>query len=284
MKEVPVSQLRNASKATLLIVGACLVALFAAAGCSSGGGSGGQATSPASADPGQLESADWRATEIGGSPVLSGADAPEVTAVFAAGDLSGSGGVNRYAATYEATTDGGMTISQPGATLMAGPPKAMAQEAAYFAALKKVTGFTVTADSLTLIDDQGTVLVRFEAVAPVALQGTIWKALAYNNGKEALVSVAAGSEITAEFGADGMLIGNASVNHYSTKYSASDGTMTIMPDIVTTKMAGPEKLMKQEAAYLAALPQAADYTIEGDELWLRGNEGAVLAQYVAAPE
>jgi len=60
--------------------------------------------------------------------------------------------------------------------------------------------------------------------------------------------------------------------------------MTIMPDIVTTKMAGPEKLMKQEAAYLAALPQAADYTIEGDELWLRGNEGAVLAQYVAAPE
>jgi heat shock protein HslJ len=269
------------ASALALIVGASVITMLTVAGCSSGTG-GGSTTGPS--DAALLQAAGWRATEIAGSPVLSGADAPEVTAVFAAGDLSGSGGVNRYAAAYEVTTDGGMTISQPGATLMAGPPKAMAQEAAYFAALEKVTGFTVTADSLTLIDGQGTVLVRFEAVTRVVLQGTTWKALAYNNGKQALVSVAAGSEITAEFGADGKLSGNASVNHYSTKYSASDGTMTIMPDIVTTKMAGPEELMKQEAAYLAALPQAADYTIEGDELWLRGNEGAVLAHYIAAPE
>ena len=39
--------------------------------------------------------------------------------------------------------------------------------------------------------------------------------------------------------------------------------------------------MKQEAAYLAALPTTATYTIEGGELWLRDANGAAVAHYVA---
>ncbi len=57
--------------------------------------------------------------------------------------------------------------------------------------------------------------------------------------------------------------------------------MTVDPEIATTMMAGPEELMTQEAAYLAALPKTATYTIEGDELWLRDADGAALAHYVA---
>lgn len=57
--------------------------------------------------------------------------------------------------------------------------------------------------------------------------------------------------------------------------------MSIDAQIITTKMAGPLELMKQEAAYLAALPQTVTYTVEGDELWLRDAEGAALAHYVA---
>ena len=154
-------------------------------------------------------------------------------------------------------------------TMMAGPPEAMAQETAYFAALTKVTQFAVTADSLTLTDDEGTVLVRYAVVQPTTLEGTEWDALAYNNGKGALQSLAASSAITATFGSDGSLTGKAGVNRYTTTYATSDGAMTIDAAIATTKMAGPEELMKQEAAYLAALPQTATYTIEGDELSLR---------------
>ena len=98
--------------------------------------------------------------------------------------------------------------------MMAGPPKAMAQETAYFAALTKATLYAVTADSLTLTDDQGTVLVRYSVVQPTALEGTEWDALAYNNGKGALQSLAASSAITAEFGSDGTLAGNAGINRY----------------------------------------------------------------------
>jgi heat shock protein HslJ len=86
------------------------------------------------------------------------------------------------------------------------------------------------------------------------------------------------------FGEDGRLTGDASVNRYTTGYTTSGETMSIDAAIATTRMAGPEELMRQEAAYLAALPQTATYSIEGDDLWLRDADGAALAQYVAAPD
>jgi heat shock protein HslJ len=257
------------------------LSLLAVAGCSSSAGPG---ASPSSADNSKmLEGKAWKATEIAGVATVLSGKGTEVTAEFSAGALSGSGGVNRYTATYEAKPGDQITISQPAATLMAGSKAAMAQEQAYFAALVKAAKYTVTADSLTLLDDQGATLVRYVVVQPTALQGTEWDALAYNNGKGALESIAAGSRITAAFGADGRLAGNASINSYSTTYQASqsgDG-MTIDAKIVSTKMAGPADLMRQEDAYLAALPKTAVYSIEGDELWLRDSTGAALAHYVA---
>jgi heat shock protein HslJ len=257
------------------------LSLLTVAGCSSSTGSG---TSPSSADTSRmLEGKAWKATEIAGvANVLSG-KGTEVTAEFSAGALSGSGGVNRYAAIYEAKPGDQITISQPAATLMAGPEAAMAQEQAYFAALVKAAKYAVTADSLTLLDGQGATLVRYVVVQPTALQGTEWDALAYNNGKGALESIAAGSRITAKFGADGKLGGNASINSYSTTYSASQsgGGMTIDARIVSTKMAGAADLMRRENAYLAALPKTATFSVEGDELWLRDSTGAALAHYVA---
>ena len=273
------NHLWNASKVTL-VVGACLIGALAVAGCGSGGSSDGGGGD----DVTLLEAADWQATEIAGQAALSDAEAADVTAVFAAGELSGSGGVNRYTATYETTADGAITISAAAATLMAGPPAAMEQEQAYFAALEQVAGFSATADSLTLTDEQGEVLVQYEARQPTALQGTTWEALAYNNGKQALVGLEASSTITAVFGDDGSLTGDASVNRYTTAYTTSGETMSIDAAIATTKMAGPEKLMRQEAAYLAALPKTATWSIEGDDLWLRDADGAAQAHYVAAPD
>ena len=275
------NHLWNASKVTLVIVaGVCLIGALAVTGC----GADASSEEGGGDDVGLLEAADWQATEIAGQAALSGAEAADVTAVFAAGELSGSGGVNRYSATYEIGADGAITISTPAATLMAGPPAAMEQEQAYFAALEQVAGFSVTADSLTLTDDQGAVLVQFEARQRTALQGTTWQALAYNNGRQALVGLEESSAITAVFGDDGSLTGDASVNSYTTGYTTSGETMSIDAAIATTKMAGPEKLMRQEAAYLAALPETATYSIEGDDLWLRDADGAALAHYVAAPD
>jgi len=260
------------SRAALSIVAVGLVALasLVSSGCSSG------------ADNSKaLEGKVWKATELSGVTAVVAGKGAEVTAEFAAGKLSGSGGVNRYTAAYETQSGDKIKISQPAATLMAGPPQAMAQEQAYFAALTQATKYAVTADSLTLMDDQGTTLVRYAVVQPTTLEGTEWDALAYNNGRGALQSLAAASAITATFGSDGSLTGSATINRYSTTYTTSGGTMSIAAQIVSTKMAGPADEMQQEAAYLAALPKTATYTIEGDELWLRDSAGAALAHYVA---
>ena len=269
---------RISSRFVLMIAGVGVIALavLVSSGCSSGGSGGTTAD-----DSKALEGKVWKATEIAGVTTVLTAKGAEVTAAFAAGELSGSGGVNRYNAAYETKSGNLITIAQPAATMMAGPEAAMAQEQAYFAALTKAAKYTVTADSLTLLDDQGGTLVRYAAVQPTALEGTEWDALAYNNGKGALQSLAASSAITATFGSDGSLAGNASINQYSTSYTTSGDAMSIAAQIVSTKMAGPEDLMKQEAAYLAALPKTATYTIEGDELWLRDATGAALAHYAA---
>jgi heat shock protein HslJ len=256
-----------------IAVGAVSLALLASAGCSSG-----TATDNSKA----LEGKIWKATEIAGVTTVLATKGYEATAAFASDAVSGSGTVNRFSAGYTTEAGDKITIAQPAATLMAGPPDAMAQEQAYFSALEKATRFAVTADSLTLTDDEGATLVMYVAVQPTALTGTEWQALATDNGKGGLQSLAASSEITAVFAADGSLTGNASVNRYTGAYTTSGaGQMAVEPQIMTTKMAGPEDLMAQEAAYLAALPRTATYTIEGDELWLRDADGAALAHYVA---
>jgi len=276
-----VTRFCSRSALSLVAVGLVALASLVSSGCSSGAGSSASPSSTGADNSKALEGKVWKATEISGVTTVLTEKGTEVTAAFVAGKLSGSGGVNRYTATYETQSGDKITISQPAATLMAGPPEAMAQEQAYFAALTKATKFAVTADSLTLMDDQGTTLVRYAVVQPTTLEGTEWHALAYNNGKGALQSLAASSAITATFGSDGSLAGNASINQYSTTYTTSGDAMSIDAQIVSTQMAGPADLMKQEAAYLAALPQTATYTIEGDELWLRDADGAALAHYVA---
>jgi len=157
----------------------------------------------------------------------------------------------------------------------------MAQEQAYFDALARATRYAATVDSLTLLDDEGTALVRFEVVQPASLEQTEWQALSYNNGKGGLQSLVAGSAITAVFGQDGRLAGNASVNRYSAGYTTTGDRLTIDDAIVRTEMAGPEELMRQEEAYLAALPTTATYAIDGDDLWLRDKDGAAIAHFRA---
>jgi len=255
-----------------LVLLAGLPLLAAACGSSSAGSGALQA----------LEGKLWTATQIDGVAQVLPTDQFASTATFKGGTVSGTGAVNRYSGAYTASDDGALQIQQPASTLMAGPPEADAQEQAFFAALTKTQRFEVSGETLKLFGSGDTLLITFAETQPTQLTGTTWKATAYNNGKEALVSLAADSEITAVFAEDGRLGGTASVNTYSTTYTTGDGgAMTIADQIAATQMAGPEELMTQEQAYLAALPLTATYSLEGDQLWLRDADGAALAHYTA---
>lgn len=219
-----------------------------------------------------LEGATWmlvamRGADVGLQPVTAGV---QTTAAFAGGTVGGNGGVNQYSGTYKASGDGQMTIELGPSTLMAGPEPAMTQEAQYFALLPKTQEFIVTAESLQLMDGAGVALMRFEPLAQTAFQDTEWSCTGYNNGKDAVVSLVPDSEITAQFLASGQLTGSAGVNMYNGTYKVIDDALQIGP-LATTKMAGPEKLMQQESAYLTALAKVTRYRIDGAVLTLLGG-------------
>ena len=95
------------------------------------------------------------------------------------------------------------------------------------------------------------------------------------------MSVIIGTQITAVFGEDGVLTGNAGCNDYSAPYEADDqGNISIGPAITTFKECSePEGVMEQEQQYLAALGTAATYRMEGDTMEMRTAEGARVASF-----
>jgi heat shock protein HslJ len=224
----------------------------------------------------------WQATQVrtakGMVPAPS-AIAP--TSEFASGKISGTAGVNRYSGTYATKPGDKITITLGPMTLMAGPPAAMAIEQAFIEALKSAKKYTVTETTLTLQDDSGETLVSYEVLKETPLVGTKWNCIMYNNGRGGFQSVIATSTITAVFGEDRSLTGNAGVNNYNGKYSADNGAIKIDMAIASTMMAGDPEVMAQEAAYLAALPKATVYKIEGSTLTLRDAEGAAMVGYEA---
>ncbi len=195
------------------------------------------------------------------------------------GKASGSAGCNRYSGTY--TVSGNkMQISSPLATTtMACAQEIMDQENAYLKALGEVKSYSVSGEQLALKDGSHNDLLVYEAQSQ-ALQGTSWDVIGYNNGKQAVTSVLAGTTLTAEFGKDGTLSGNGGCNTYSGPYQVNGNQITIGPLISTMMACGdPAGVMDQETQYLAALQSAATYQMDGTALELRTKDGALAADF-----
>jgi putative lipoprotein len=238
------------------------------------------AASPKAADDSKLlEAHQWKVATLAQAAVNS---APPLTAQFAAGQLTGSTGINRYQAAYVTQPGNLISIKVGPMTLAAGTPQAMALETAYLKALSEAKSYTVDATKLTLADSAGKALVTYEVFTPTSLTGTEWDLVMYNNGRQGFQGVLATVTTTAIFGEDGTLSGNGGVNQYHTTYKTSGSTITIAGPIAATMMAGDPAAMEQEAAYLKMLPEATTFKIEGDELMLRrSSDDAAIAQYRA---
>ena len=218
-------------------------------------------------------------TTLNGQPALKDTT---VTLNFEAGRVSGSDGCNRYNTTYAA--DGtNLLFDQPIATtMMACPEPIMVQATAYLQALGQTATYQNDGQQLSLLDASGKELVTFAAQSS-ELGGTSWIVTGYNNGKQAVVSVMLDTTITANFGADGNLSGNAGCNEYSAPYQTTGPKITIGQGISTMKFcASPEGVMDQEQQYLAALQTAATYRIDGTTLEMRTADGALVASFQKA--
>ncbi len=199
--------------------------------------------------------------------------------VFAGTEASGSSGCNRYSGPY--TLDGNsITVGPFESTLMACEEPLMAQEAAYLAALQSAAEFDIEGSTLTLLDADGAEVAVYEAdMTP--LTGEVWLCTGYNNGQQAVVSVALDTTITIEFSEHDKATGSSGCNTYDSEYEIDDEGGMTFSQIAVTEMfcASPDGIMAQEEAFLGALEMTGAYEIRGDTLTLRTAEGAAAATF-----
>lgn len=222
---------------------------------------------------------DWQLVTVGGAPAIAGSEA---TMLLAGGAVTGTTGCNRYNGSYTLSGTDGIKFGPLASTMMACVGPVMVQEQAFNAALTATTAYSLSGEVLTFKDAAGKELATFKPRVSTSLSGSTWVATGINNGRQAVQSVVTGTEVTAVFGADGILSGNAGCNTYSAAYTVDGSNMTIKAPASTRMFcAEPAGVMEQEAAYLAALAQVATYRIDGNRLELRAADGALQAGYTA---
>lgn len=204
------------------------------------------------------------------------------TLQLAADRISGNGSCNRYFGSYSLTSDR-LSIETGGATMMACLPEIMQQEQAFWAALDQVATYSFNdAGNLQLQDNEGQVLLTFQAFVSPPLAGTLWELEHYNNGRGGLASAIAGSQITVRFDEAGQMAGTAGCNRYTARYEATPDQLSLTPIASTKRLcAHPDGVMEQESAYLQALATVATYEIEANQLTLRNSAGTVMARFRA---
>lgn len=113
-----------------------------------------------------LEGTPWTLLSYDDGGSLTDVDqGVEATALFEEGQVSGSGGCNRFTAGYTREGDA-LTIDPAATTLMACPEPASSVEAAVLAALDRTASFATDEATLTLSDADGTTLLVFAETGP----------------------------------------------------------------------------------------------------------------------
>ena len=259
------------------LAGLFLLGMIAAAVAGASGTSGGNGTGGATDD--SFTGTAWNLVALAGEEVDPAL--PVVTLRFETdGAMSGFDGCNRYRGSF--SVDGtAIHIPMEMATTRAACRELLERRASTYAgALVRAVSFTIDANRLRLRDSGGNEVAVFEA-GYLTLAGTSWEVIAYNNGKQAVVSVLGGTRITAQFGDDGRVTGSAGCNQYFAEYQGTNGSITIgLPGATRRFCAEPEGIMDQEAHFLEALYSANALRLDGERLALRTSGEALAVNLV----
>jgi heat shock protein HslJ len=113
------------------------------------------------------------------------------------------------------------------------------------------------------------------AVAAPALDGTDWKL------QRSSTFQTQGVVVTLEFG-KGRVTGSGGCNNYGGPYRVQGSSITIGPDLMSTKVACPPPADGVEQRYLAVLPTVKRFTVEDDTLQLADADGKTLLDFTRA--
>jgi heat shock protein HslJ len=230
------------------------------------------AAEPPAGDPPRLDGTAWVLAELPGHARVPGSS---ITLRFEDGRASGTDGCNRYSFAYTGTGSK-LDFAPSGiSTQMACAPDLTQQAAAFTTSLTRTRAFGMVSGQLQLFDSEGAVVARFDP-QPEGLAGTAWIVTGYNNGRQAVVSVLNGTELTMEFAADGRVAGSAGCNRYTGSFKQDGKTLSFGPAAATRRMCvEPEGVMEQEQQFLKALETVATVRLEADRAELRTADDAL---------
>ena len=138
------------------------------------------------------------------------------------------------------------------------------------AGLGRVRAYAITADTLQMKDAGGETVLSYVGGTP-GVEGD-WAVISVLYD-DAIRSVVVGTELTADFSADGTLSGNTGCNGFRGDYTLRRREAARRP-LTATKDACPSKdASEQEAGYLAALESAVRIEQAGPELTLLNSKG-----------
>jgi heat shock protein HslJ len=230
-----------------------------------------RAASSATSGP-TLEGTAWALQQLAVDASL--ADVPSdvaATLFLQEGRASGDAGCNTFAGDY--SIDGDALVFGPMmSTMMICEGTRASTEAAYLAAFPLVTSYALDGEALSLLDVSGTPVLTYAAVATQPVAGS-WVVTSYNNDRNDMAPPRTGSILTAVFGPDGTIEGDASCNHFSGPYTTDGDGIAIGPLVSTLITCGSDDLQDQENQYLALLTASDKWSLDGDVLELIDTQG-----------
>jgi len=218
-----------------------------------------------------LDGTAWVLSSLPGRTLLEGAGG---TLRFESGRASGTDGCNRYATSYTAQGEQLKFDAAAAATMMACEPAIMEQTRAFTSSLGMTRSYRIEAGQLQLLGAEGAVVASF-TLQLQALAGTSWRVTGYNNGKQAVVSVLGGTQLSMAFATDGRVSGSAGCNNYMGTYAVSGSSLEFGPAATTRRMCAEPGVMEQEQQFLEALESVATIRQEGERAELRTADGAL---------
>ncbi len=198
------------------------------------------------------------------------------------GTVSGSAGCNSFGGSYAVADDGGLSIEPGAMTEMACDEPLMQLETAYVATLGEVRSFDVIDEDRALLLTGGRTPLSYVAERQLPLEGTAWAIDGIAMGHDAVSSTIAGSHADLAFDA-GAVSGSTGCNRLTGSYSVDAAAGSIsFSSIATTKQGCEPGVAAQEQAILAALDEAASYTIDGSTMTLADGGGSFLLSLVGS--
>lgn len=196
---------------------------------------------------------------------------------MAGGDAGGTGGCNRYSATY--ALDGvDLTVQLDFATQMSCVEHRLVAEQAYHANLDRVASYQSDESGLVLVDDDGKPVLEFGVAPPSMMQGS-WSVDKVSDGKGSLGGNQHTARMTATFAEDGSLGGTDGCNDYSATYELDGQAIRIGPITITDRQCQNKRQPTIAQRYYAALEATATWSIGMHGPELRVEDGIVLLRY-----